>query len=293
MAALTRSCWTGSHDDCVVRPCGCDCHRSLPWWARAAVSTGVILFALVVERERLAEAQTATISICPPQCAPGETGPAIVPIPVSSGAGETGGMTSGDGVSGSTPATGPEGAVRLGQPDQRGVDATPTTGPTRNVEVFPEATRPVVAREPITFTGDGWRVTWEYRVTAYGSGWHYDMERLLTADAAAVQAGADRVTRSLSWRNQAIAASQRYFPEQWGFAVNVWGCETGGTFNPASRAGPFWYDGRWVVYEGIAQTDAGIWGPVPADIDGQIAQARHIYDVSGWAAWPVCSRGLR
>lgn len=80
------------------------------------------------------------------------------------------------------------------------------------------------------------------------------------------------------------------FPESPDLAVIIAACESGMT--PTAMAGPFWYQGRWVVYSGLFQIDGGLHGYSHAALTDpvvNIAAARLIYDrAGGFGPWPIC-----
>ena len=78
--------------------------------------------------------------------------------------------------------------------------------------------------------------------------------------------------------DEVLAAVQAYFPaSEWGRAMSVAECETGGTFNP----GLIGAHGE----QGVYQVLAVYHGSVPSDITGQVAQAAGIVAREGWQPW--------
>lgn len=86
-------------------------------------------------------------------------------------------------------------------------------------------------------------------------------------------------TGGSSYEAEAIAAIAAAFPaSEQAKAYRVSSCETGGTFWPwAAEPGGHHF--------GIFQVDPSIWGPVPADIEGQARQAAGIVAAHGWSPW--------
>jgi soluble lytic murein transglycosylase-like protein len=87
------------------------------------------------------------------------------------------------------------------------------------------------------------------------------------ARAAAAQQAAAQAAAAAGWPGDLLAKVER-----------VVMCESGGRTNAVSPGG----------YVGLMQVAPWLHGGVPADADGQLAQAYQVYLQQGWGAWPVC-----
>lgn len=73
---------------------------------------------------------------------------------------------------------------------------------------------------------------------------------------------------------QALAAS--IWPAAlWPTVERIVACESSGHPGAVSPGG----------HVGVMQVDPALWGPVPADIPGQLEQAYRVYLAQGWGAW--------